>query len=306
VHRGSDVVRLLMAGAQVTQVVAACCAMAPSGWPAWSRSWATGWRSTAMARPGTWWAAWPRRAAPIRRPTNGPNTCGACTAWPRPQGAPALASPGPWRQRGHREPRGTAAPSASGQAGCPERPHRPIRPGPGGRSGGRVGRHRHPPLDPDGGLRRPDPRDCALGARPAAAPGLRLLHGPGCPVCVTPAATIDQALALALRPEVILCSYGDMLRVPGTAMASAMTSAMTSGRTNGMAHGAWRGAGGAGDQSLLGARAGGGDVRLLTSPCRPWPWPRPNPTARWCSWRWALKPPPRPRPCWPTRPWAWD
>ena len=46
--------------------------------------------------------------------------------------------------------------------------------------------------------------------------GLRLIHGPGCPVCVTPASTIDGALVLARRPEVILCSYGDMLRVPGT------------------------------------------------------------------------------------------
>ena len=69
-------------------------------------------------------------------------------------------------------------------------------------------------------------------------PGLRLIHGPGCPVCVTPAASIDAALSLATRPEVMLCSYGDMLRVPGSA---------------------------AGDD-LLGARAAGGDVRLLTSP----------------------------------------
>ena len=73
-------------------------------------------------------------------------------------------------------------------------------------------------------------------------PGLRLLHGPGCPVCVTPAETIDQALDLARRPEVILCSYGDMLRVPGS------------------------GASADGGLGLLGARAGGGDVRLLTSP----------------------------------------
>jgi hydrogenase expression/formation protein HypD len=69
-------------------------------------------------------------------------------------------------------------------------------------------------------------------------PGMRLIHGPGCPVCVTPAATIDAALQLARRPEVILCSYGDMLRVPGSA---------------------------SGDD-LLGVRAAGGDVRLLTSP----------------------------------------
>jgi hydrogenase expression/formation protein HypD len=75
-------------------------------------------------------------------------------------------------------------------------------------------------------------------------PGLRLIHGPGCPVCVTPAERIDAALALALCPEVILCSYGDMLRVPGSA-AGAVPAAAT---------------------DLLGARAAGGDVRLLTSP----------------------------------------
>ena len=68
-------------------------------------------------------------------------------------------------------------------------------------------------------------------------PGLRLIHGPGCPVCVTPSATIDQALELARQPEVILCSYGDMLRVPGS-----------------------------GRDDLLAVRAGGGDVRLITSP----------------------------------------
>jgi hydrogenase expression/formation protein HypD len=45
---------------------------------------------------------------------------------------------------------------------------------------------------------------------------IELVHGPGCPVCVTPLETIDKALTLALRPEVILVSYGDMLRVPGS------------------------------------------------------------------------------------------
>jgi hydrogenase expression/formation protein HypD len=71
--------------------------------------------------------------------------------------------------------------------------------------------------------------------------GMQLVHGPGCPVCVTPAACIDQALQLALQEPVILCSYGDMLRVPGST-----------------------GAQGCGD--LLQARAAGGDVRLITSP----------------------------------------
>jgi hydrogenase expression/formation protein HypD len=45
---------------------------------------------------------------------------------------------------------------------------------------------------------------------------IELVHGPGCPVCVTPLETIDKAIALALRPDVTLVSYGDMLRVPGS------------------------------------------------------------------------------------------
>lgn len=45
---------------------------------------------------------------------------------------------------------------------------------------------------------------------------IELVHGPGCPVCVTPLETVDKAIALASRPDVILVSYGDMLRVPGS------------------------------------------------------------------------------------------
>lgn len=63
-----------------------------------------------------------------------------------------------------------------------------------------------------------------------------LVHGPGCPVCVTPVEIIDQAIALAGRPGVTLCSFGDMLRVPGSA------------------------------SDLLRARAAGGDVRAVYSP----------------------------------------
>src|SRR5262245_22660092 len=66
--------------------------------------------------------------------------------------------------------------------------------------------------------------------------GVRLVHGPGCPVCVTPLEQIDRALAVAARPGVIFCSFGDMLRVPG------------SGR------------------DLLRVRAEGGDVRMVYSP----------------------------------------
>ena len=45
---------------------------------------------------------------------------------------------------------------------------------------------------------------------------IELVHGPGCPVCVTPIERLDQAIAIAAQPEVIFCSFGDMLRVPGS------------------------------------------------------------------------------------------
>lgn len=45
---------------------------------------------------------------------------------------------------------------------------------------------------------------------------VELIHGPGCPVCVTPLETIDRAVAIASQPEVIFCSFGDMIRVPGS------------------------------------------------------------------------------------------
>ena len=46
-----------------------------------------------------------------------------------------------------------------------------------------------------------------------------LVHGPGCPVCVTPLEMIDRAIAIATRPNVIFCSFGDMLRVPGSSQS---------------------------------------------------------------------------------------
>ena len=55
------------------------------------------------------------------------------------------------------------------------------------------------------------------GLRELLAPGVRLVSGPGCPVCVTPAGAIDAILRLSQRPGVIVASYGDLLRVPGTA-----------------------------------------------------------------------------------------
>ncbi|MCC6803367.1 MAG: hydrogenase formation protein HypD [Anaerolineae bacterium] len=65
---------------------------------------------------------------------------------------------------------------------------------------------------------------------------VELIHGPGCPVCVTPLEVIDKALAIASRPNVIFCSFGDMLRVPGS-------------------HG-----------DLFRVKSAGGDVRIVYSP----------------------------------------
>lgn len=54
------------------------------------------------------------------------------------------------------------------------------------------------------------------GIDEALPAGVRMIHGPGCPVCVTPLEQVDKALAIAARPGVIFTSYGDMLRVPGS------------------------------------------------------------------------------------------
>jgi hydrogenase expression/formation protein HypD len=65
---------------------------------------------------------------------------------------------------------------------------------------------------------------------------ITLVHGPGCPVCVTPIELIDKAVAMAKRPDTIFCSFGDMLRVPGSS------------------------------KSLFDVKAEGGDVRIVYSP----------------------------------------
>jgi hydrogenase expression/formation protein HypD len=65
---------------------------------------------------------------------------------------------------------------------------------------------------------------------------IELIHGPGCPVCVTPTEILDQAMVLAAKPDVMFCSFGDMLRVPGS------------------------------ERDLLSVKAGGGDVRIVYSP----------------------------------------
>jgi hydrogenase expression/formation protein HypD len=67
-------------------------------------------------------------------------------------------------------------------------------------------------------------------------PEINMVHGPGCPVCVTPLELIDRAIAIARRPEVIFTSFGDMLRVPGSSA------------------------------DLLSVKADGGDVRMVYSP----------------------------------------
>ncbi|MBL8214934.1 MAG: hydrogenase formation protein HypD [Bryobacterales bacterium] len=67
-------------------------------------------------------------------------------------------------------------------------------------------------------------------------PEIRMIHGPGCPVCVTPLETIDRALSIAAIPHVIFCSFGDMLRVPGT------------------------------HRDLFSVKSEGGDVRMVYSP----------------------------------------
>ena len=51
-------------------------------------------------------------------------------------------------------------------------------------------------------------------------PNVRMIHGPGCPVCVLPIGRVDIAIALARQPGVILCTYGDLLRVPGSKQVS--------------------------------------------------------------------------------------
>ena len=65
---------------------------------------------------------------------------------------------------------------------------------------------------------------------------IELVHGPGCPVCVTSLELVDKALAIASRPEVIFCSFGDMLRVPGSG------------------------------KDLFSVRASGGQVKIVYSP----------------------------------------
>ncbi|MEQ1883784.1 MAG: hydrogenase formation protein HypD [Bryobacteraceae bacterium] len=78
-------------------------------------------------------------------------------------------------------------------------------------------------------------------------PEVELVHGPGCPVCVTPLEILDKAVEIASRPDVIFVSYGDMLRVPGS------------------------------EKDLFQVRAGGGDIRIAYSPMEAVDLARKNP-----------------------------
>ena len=55
-----------------------------------------------------------------------------------------------------------------------------------------------------------------LGIRKLLPPQVELISGPGCPVCVTPVGFIDEAVYLALEKQVTICTFGDLVRVPGT------------------------------------------------------------------------------------------
>ena len=55
-----------------------------------------------------------------------------------------------------------------------------------------------------------------LGVRKILPPQVELISGPGCPVCVTPAGFIDEAVWLALEKNVTICTFGDLVRVPGS------------------------------------------------------------------------------------------
>ncbi|MDR3700812.1 MAG: hydrogenase formation protein HypD [Candidatus Sulfopaludibacter sp.] len=88
------------------------------------------------------------------------------------------------------------------------------------------------------------------GLEDVLPPEIELVHGPGCPVCVAALETVDKAIAIASRPEVIFVSYGDMLRVPGT------------------------------NSDLFRVKAAGGDVRVVYSPMDTLKIARANPTRK--------------------------
>ncbi|MBQ7054283.1 MAG: hydrogenase formation protein HypD, partial [Oscillospiraceae bacterium] len=62
------------------------------------------------------------------------------------------------------------------------------------------------------------------GLRSSLPENVKLLSGPGCPVCVTPSGVIDEILALAMRSDVIIATYGDMIKVPGSVHGKSLAS----------------------------------------------------------------------------------
>ena len=94
-----------------------------------------------------------------------------------------------------------------------------------------------PALDPHGDLRRGQTHAIVrYGLETLLPQGITMVHGPGCPVCVTPLEMVDLAVHLAADPRIVFCSFGDMLRVPGS------------------------------QRDLLSVKAQGGDVRMVYSP----------------------------------------
>ena len=90
---------------------------------------------------------------------------------------------------------------------------------------------------------------------------IRLMHGPGCPVCVTPFELIDKSMEIASKNNVIFCSFGDMLRVPGT------------------------------EKDLLSVKASGGNVKIVYSPLDSLKIAvKDTRGKKWCSSQWDLKP----------------
>ena len=91
-----------------------------------------------------------------------------------------------------------------------------------------------------------------LGIRKLLPPNIELISGPGCPVCVTPVGYIDEAILLALEHDVTVCTFGDLIRVPGT------------------------------KQSLAEARAEGAQIRVVYSPLDAVEFARENPERQVC------------------------
>ncbi|MCA9621742.1 MAG: hydrogenase formation protein HypD, partial [Myxococcales bacterium] len=65
---------------------------------------------------------------------------------------------------------------------------------------------------------------CRYGLMDLLPENVQMVHGPGCPVCVLPIGRLEQAIALARQPEVTLCTFGDMVRVPARSRASFLSA----------------------------------------------------------------------------------